>query len=212
MDKKKELYREIERHILNDKKPSVFLNEITNKDVFKYDYPFTMLWELLFTKQNKKYHPEGSVWNHTLLVVDEAAKRKNESKNPDIIMWASLLHDIGKGPTTRIKDDRIVSYNHEKYGESMSVKFLSEFTEDMNFIREVSLLVRWHMEPLFMLKKLPFSNVNKMVSEVSLEDISILSICDRLGRGNMSKEKADEEIKGIEVFIDRCKKIISHGT
>lgn len=32
-----------------------------------------MLYNLKETEQSKVHHPEGNVWNHVLLVVDEAA-------------------------------------------------------------------------------------------------------------------------------------------
>lgn len=69
------LYAEIEKHLLNDYNPSKYLNEIYNKPSFR-QYPFIMLHKLKQTKQSPKHHPEGNVWNHTLLVVDEAAKIK----------------------------------------------------------------------------------------------------------------------------------------
>lgn len=37
------------------------------------------------------------------MVVDEAAKRRNLSKEKDVLMWSALLHDIGKKPTTKKK-------------------------------------------------------------------------------------------------------------
>lgn len=206
MEDKKNLFYDIEKHIMNDEKPSDYLKELIKEEIFKTTYPFTMLSDLLEVQQNKKYHPEGNVFNHTLLVVDEAAKRRNDSKNPRVFMWAALLHDIGKKPATKIKKDKITSYNHEKFGKEMVQDFLSEFTKDENFIHDVAVMVRWHMECLFIVKNLPFANIEDMLKEVSLDEISLLSTCDRFGRGNMTCEKIEDEEKSITLFRNICER------
>ena len=68
-----ELYFDIDKHLLEDTKPSDFLNEIYENSLFS-EFPFNMLHVLKKTEQSPIHHPEGNVWNHTLLVVDEAAK------------------------------------------------------------------------------------------------------------------------------------------
>lgn len=199
------IYEDLEYHILNDDKPSIYIEKLFEDEKIGKIPPFNMLWNLKDIMQNPKYHPEGSVWNHTLLVVDEAAKRRELSINVKVFMWAALLHDIGKAPTTRVKNGKITSYNHEKAGYKMALEFLKEFTDDNGFIEDVTVLIRWHMEPLYVLKNLPFVNLSKMISEVEVEEIALLAVCDRLGRGDMSNKKAFDEKKGIEMFVKKCK-------
>lgn len=201
------LFNTIEKHLLEDAKPSEFLEKLIEKDEF-YEYPFKMLSDLKSVMQNEKFHPEGSVWNHTKLVVDEAAGMRDKSRNPRVFMWASLLHDIGKAPTTKVRNGRITSYNHEKIGSKMAQEFLGVFQLDDEFINNVAALVRWHMEPLFWTKNLPFSNMKGMLSQVSLNEIALLSLCDRFGRGDMSEDKRKDEKKGVEIFIDKCEKML----
>lgn len=203
-----QLFHDIERHIMEDEKPSVYLNELLNKGMLD-EYPFAMLKDLTHVEQNLKWHPEGNVWNHTMLVVDQAAKRRDKSENPRAFMWAALLHDIGKAPTTRERKGKLTAYNHERVGKKMAIEFLKEFTEDKEFIERVAALIRWHMEALFALKNLPMSNIKGMLQEVSLEEIALLCICDRFGRGEMSQEKMEDEEKGIEMFVEKCKKVRS---
>lgn len=200
-----EIYKVLEHHILNDDKPSIYIEKLFKNDEIGKTHPFNMLFNLKNVMQNYKYHPEGSVWNHTLLVVDEAAKRRKLSIDMKIFMWAALLHDIGKAPTTRVKNGKITSYNHEKVGKLMADEFLNEFTDDIGFIKAVTALIRWHMEPLFVLKNLPFANLSNMINEVEVEEIALLAVCDRLGRGDMSFEKAFDEKKGIEMFVKKCR-------
>ncbi|AFM00414.1 putative domain HDIG-containing protein [Desulfitobacterium dehalogenans ATCC 51507] len=201
-------FQEIDNHLLNDNKPSNFIIELSKRGIFERSYPFTLLGALKNTPQSPKYHPEGSVWNHTLMVLDNAAERKHISKNPQVFMWAALLHDLGKAPTTRIRKGRITSYDHDSEGEKLASQFLRELTQDEMFIRQVAKMVRWHMQILFVVKGLPFANVKKMASEVSVEEIALLGFCDRLGRGEMTEEKKQEEEQTIEKFLVRCMEIL----
>lgn len=205
MDNLKALYEELQKHLLEDDKPSIHLNNKLQEGIINSTYPFNMLSDLIKIEQSATHHPEGNVWNHTLMVVDEAAKRKDMSKDPRIFMWAALLHDLGKAPTTRLRKGRITSYDHDKVGKELSVEFLKSFTDESTFINEVAALVRWHMQVLFVVRELPFADIKNMLSEVDIEEIALLSLCDRLGRGNMTKEKISAEKKNIEDFTRKCK-------
>ena len=44
---------------------------------------------LIGVKQRADCHPEGDAWTHTMLVVDEAAKLRDEAKNPAGLMLAA---------------------------------------------------------------------------------------------------------------------------
>lgn len=189
-----ELYLELNRHLLQDKEPSHYLNSICDELVFQ-QFPFDMLLKLKQTKQSPKYHPEGSVWNHTMLVIDEAAKQKVRSKNPNAFMWAALLHDIGKPAATRIRKGKITSYDHEKIGEKLVGEFLRTFTDDDHFIKAVTSLVRWHMQILFVVNDLPFADIEAMKHEVDLYEIGLLGLCDRLGRLHADKDKEEQNMR-----------------
>lgn len=198
------LYEEFETHLMKDEKPSLYFNSLLGEGDLN-EYPFNMIKALEKVNQSPKYHPEGSVWNHTMLVVDNAARKKELSEHPQAFMWAALLHDIGKPPTTKVRKGRITSYDHDIYGARMAREFLEEFTEDEGLIEKVTKLVRWHMQALFVVKDLPFADIEKMVSEVSIDEIALLSLCDRLGRGEMNLEKVKEEEENIRMFIQKCK-------
>ncbi|OFI06609.1 multifunctional CCA protein [Clostridium acetireducens DSM 10703] len=207
---KKHIFKEFQIHLMNDSIPSNYFNNNLKNEYFNFN-PFNMLKKLTDVPQSPKFHPEGSVWNHTMLVIDTAATYKNFSKNPIVFMWAALLHDIGKADTTKIlKKGKITSYDHDKLGQILSKKFLKELTDDTKIIDEVSLLIKWHMQPLFVVKDLPFKDIESMKSEVSIDEIALLSLCDRLGRGNMSYEKIEEEKQNIKYFLQKCSKVYTN--
>ena len=189
-----ELFKTIEEHLLNDFKPSEYLNSIKDNLEFK-KHPFDCLYKLIKTEQSPIHHPEGSVWNHTMLVVDGAAKVKNKSKNKRAFMWAALLHDIGKPSTTRKRKGKIISYDHDKVGAKLAEKFLLEVEEDEDFIKEVTVLVRYHMHILFLLNNLPFADVSSMKEDVDINEIALLGYCDRMGRLNADSSKEEKNIK-----------------
>ena len=202
---------EFDSHLLNDKKPSNYFNELSKTGIFEVKYPYTLLGDLMKIPQSPKHHPEGSVWKHTMLVLDNAGERKHLSQNPKVLMWSALLHDLGKAPATRITKGKITSYDHDKLGERLSVEFLKEFNGDDEFINQVSKMVRWHMQILFVTKGLPFADFRRMVSEVSVEEVALLGLCDRLGRGNMTLDKKLVEEKGIITFLEKCHKYLNNG-
>lgn len=201
----KRIFKEFDKHLILDKKPSDYFNKIIRSPEISDMYPFSLLNELVYTPQSPEHHPEGSVWNHTMMVVDHAAERKSKSEHPRILMWAALLHDLGKPPTTKLKKGRYTSYDHDKVGEELSIGFLKECTSDEDFIYKVSKLIRWHMQTLFVVKNLPFADIETMLKETSIDEVALLSLCDRLGRGGMTKEKIEQEKENVRMFLEKSK-------
>lgn len=195
-------FEELNKHLLEDTAPSGYFNSLDKElDI----YPLNLLKKLKNVEQSKKYHPEGNVWNHTMMVVDEAAKVKDQSSHSKAFMWAALLHDIGKPDTTKVRKGRITSYDHDELGAKISKEFLEEYTNDEDFIKKVCLMVKYHMHMLYVLKGLPFGNPRQMVKDVDIHDIALLCRCDRLGRIGVDKEA---EIKNYKEFLDKLKTLV----
>ena len=197
------LYLEMGRHLLQDARPSDYFNQIYDDPLFQ-QYPFDMLHILQRTMQSPKYHPEGNVWNHTMLVIDEAAKVKSKSKNPTAFLWAALLHDIGKATTTKNRKGKITSYNHDKVGATLAREFLSQFTEDNVFIDEVCGLIRYHMQILYVVNGLPFADIEGMKRNTDVHEVALLGLCDRIGRLNSNTK---EEERHIKQFLKACESV-----
>jgi putative nucleotidyltransferase with HDIG domain len=188
------LFKEITKHLLEDEKPSIYLNNLLQDKRFM-QYPYKMLYDLKGTKQSPEHHPEGDAWNHTLLVVDYATKLKELSKEPLVFMWAALLHDIGKPKTTRIRKGKITSYDHDKVGEKLAIEFLEFFVEDHEFIEKVTNLVRYHMHILFVVKKLPYADKKGLLNKTDVREVALLGYCDRMGRTNQDRRRVRKDIE-----------------
>jgi len=88
----------------------------------------------------------------------------------------------------------------------MTKEFLTYFNEEENFINEVRALVRWHMQSLFVTKNLKFQNVSNMLEDVNINEIVLVSLCDRLGRGSLDYN----EIKNTRIEVNKFKEKISN--
>ncbi|MGG7176242.1 HD domain-containing protein [Clostridium paraputrificum] len=196
----KELFLEVEDHLLKDEKPSVYLNEAKNKGLFDA-VPFLWLKNLEKVDQSPKHHPEGNVWIHTMMVVDKGAKERKDSRDKRALMWALLLHDIGKAKTTKLRKGRLTSYDHDKVGEEEGRKFLKFFIDDNNFIDKVVKLIRYHMHLLFISKNMPYGDIEGMKKEADLHELAIVFASDRLGRGGIDKKEKEE----VEMEITKFK-------
>ena len=205
MTEEKKLFEELEAHLLNDDAPSDYFNRISETEMFR-NYPFSILCRLKEIPQSPKHHPEGNVWNHTMLVVDEAARQRKRSKDPAVFMWAALLHDVGKADTTNNSKGRITAYNHEKAGALLAEGFLKTFFVDEVLIRRIVSLIRWHMQILFVVKSMQFADIGSMLKETEPEEVALLGYCDRMGRlgadGQMEKEN-------LEIFMAKCRDFIT---
>ncbi len=199
----KEIFNEINYHLLNDLHPSEYLNKLSWNEYFK-EYPFNILLAQKHTKQWLKYHPEGVVWNHTLLVVDKAAELKHKSKDPKVFLWAALLHDIGKPETTKEYKGKITSYNHEKIGEKLAEEFLLILGCGKEFIKKVKSLIRWHMQILFVVKNSQFANIKEMIEQTDINEVALLGFCDRMGRLNADY---NDEKQNINIFLNKVNAI-----
>ena len=201
----KEIFSKINEILLQSLKPSEDLERLIIEGSLD-KYPFDKIKKLKNIDQNPKYHPEGDVLKHVFLVVDMASEYKKYASDEKVFMWAALLHDIGKLTTTRIRKNRITSYDHDREGKDIAMEFLNEVTNDEEFKRKVVNLVRWHMQPLFYDKNLPFFQPQEMINDVEYKEVALLSLCDRLGRGNLDKEMIKHEKERIEKFKEYFEK------
>ena len=109
------------------------------------------LERLIGCRQDKEWHPEGDVWNHTLISLDAfAARRGEETARENLIVGLAVLcHDFGKPDTTSFDPvrRRIRSLGHDEAGVRPTVSFLRRLTNEERILKEVPPLVRLHMRP-----------------------------------------------------------------
>jgi poly(A) polymerase len=78
-------------------------------------------------EQPAQFHPEGDVFEHTLLLLDHLPH-----PCPSTLAWGALLHDVGKPATFRMAPDRIRFDGHVDVG----VKIAEEICERLRFSKD----------------------------------------------------------------------------
>jgi poly(A) polymerase len=90
--------------------------------------------------QPPQFHPEGDVWTHTLLLLEQL-----EPGCPMTLAWGALLHDVGKPPTFRLAPDRIRFDGHVEVGVAMAAEICRRFRFSNDETRQTLALIENHM-------------------------------------------------------------------
>ncbi len=136
---------ELEKALEKAARPSLFFE--TLREMEQLELWFPELQALVGVPQSERFHPEGDVWNHTMQVLDQAAKLRAEAKEPLALLLSALCHDFGKAVTTSFTKGDYHAYEHEKQGLPLIDTFLRRLTGDKNLIAAVSDLCAQHMRP-----------------------------------------------------------------
>lgn len=135
-------------------------------------------------EQNKEHHPEGNVLNHTMLVIDKAAKYRDmiDPQWKREFMWAMLLHDIGKPDTTH--PEKLTAYGHDIVGAKLAREFLLEFGFNAIFIEKVCNIIRTHMRPRMLIKQNSSKKAWKRLKDICrLDVLAYVTVADSKERG-----------------------------
>ena len=185
MQNKENIRQELEKVLLTYEKPSIYFEKLKENKNLKYDFP--EINDLVGVIQSPIHHPEGDVFNHTMMVLDEAAKLKDKAKNPLGFMYSALCHDFGKILTTTTKEDgKIISYNHERAGLKLVRKFLNRTTkkEDDKLRDYVLNMTELHMQPNQLANQnSKLKSTRKLFNKsICPHDLVLLAKADALGR------------------------------
>lgn len=180
---KERVFAELQKALLKSDKPSVFFEYLREMNQLKTFFP--ELENLIDVVQNKKYHGEGDVWNHTMMVLDECAKLREKVNNKTGFMLSALTHDFGKAVCTEIREDgKIISYGHEIQGIPLVKTFLSRITNEKSLIQYVTNMTKLHMRPNALADLNAKTKSTNRLFDESCDplDLVYLSIGDNYGR------------------------------
>ncbi len=90
--------------------------------------------------QPPQFHPEGDVWIHTLMLLDQL-----ERGAPMTLAWGALLHDVGKPPTFRVAPDRIRFDGHVEVGVAIGADICRRFRFSNEETSQILSLIENHM-------------------------------------------------------------------
>ena len=112
------------RRALSEKSPARFIEVLRECEASRVIFP--EIDRLFGIPQPEKYHPEIDTGEHILLALKQAARR-NAS---EIVRFAVLVHDLGKGTTP----NKILPSHHGH--EERGVALIKEFSERLRVPRE----------------------------------------------------------------------------
>ncbi len=199
------VFMELKKLLLKSVKPSVGF-EIAD-EIGMIQSLFPELFRLQGVPQDQSWHPEGDVWKHTLLVLDQAAALRNGDEFQDLcLMLAALCHDLGKPDTTKWTDGRWTSHGHAESGESPTRKFLGRLTNETKLIEATVSLVIKHLIPLTLYKshlerKVGSGAIRRLSLKVDIPLLVKLARADLLGRGE--SESADNQFAAGEWLLQQ---------
>ena len=202
------IWGEFEKLILKASHPSIGFQLARELGVIEQLFP--ELAALIDCPQEPEWHPEGDVWTHNLLVIDNARSRINDLSHPQkiTVMLGAVCHDFGKPGTTAFLDGRIRSYNHEQAGIPPTETFLDRLNihslDGYNIRQQVLGLVANHLKPGMWHKvnsDVGDGAFRRLAKKVNLELLTLLAKSDCLGRAGKF------DCSAMDWFLDRARSL-----
>jgi tRNA nucleotidyltransferase (CCA-adding enzyme) len=202
------IWGETEKLMLQAQRPAIGWQLALELGVI--DRLFPDVKALVGCQQEPEWHPEGDVWVHTLMVIDEARTRIDDLNHPQqvTVMLGALCHDLGKPPTTAYIDGRIRSMEHEQAGVEPSVRVLDRLNihtlDGFDVRQQVLGIVAHHLKPhSFFKSATPVGDgaFRRLAQKVDLELLSRVAKSDCLGRTGQF------DCSGIDWFAARAREL-----
>jgi len=158
--------------------------------------------------QEPEWHPEGDVWVHTLMVVDEMRSAIDDLDRARrlTMMLGAVCHDFGKPLTTAFVDGRIRSPGHEPEGVAPTLALLDRLNlhtmDGFDVRHHVVGLVAYHLAPGMWHKSVsPVSDgaFRRLAQKVDLELLARFARADCRGRAG------EFDCSAMDWFLDRAR-------
>jgi tRNA nucleotidyltransferase/poly(A) polymerase len=141
--------------------------------------------------QAAEYHPEGDVWTHTLLLLEQLPQPVTAT-----LALGALLHDVGKPPTFRIAD-RIRFDGHVEAGVALANGILNRLRFSRVEIEQVEALIDNHMKfkDVHHMKESTlkrFLRIPEFAEHLELHRLDVMSSNRRLENYELARRKLEE--------------------
>ncbi|MCX8072134.1 MAG: CCA tRNA nucleotidyltransferase [Candidatus Binatia bacterium] len=115
-------------------------------------------------QQSPDYHPEGDVWTHTLLLLEQL-----DHASVSLALGA-LLHDVGKPVTQAHNNGRITFYGHCERGAEMAVEICQRLRRSRETWERVAFLVREHLRHIHAREMRP-STLKRFLAQEGIDEL-----------------------------------------
>lgn len=182
------VWKELSRALM-EPHPRLFFDTLLECDALHVLFP--EVYRLKTALEARRWHPEGDAYEHTMLVLTQAAQIAPVDRLD--IMVAALCHDFGKGLTPR--DQLPKHYGHDVKGVPVVEAFCNRLTVPAKVRDAAIAATRYHMY-MHKLRELNAKTFVKMFDGMGAKNdprkVTVLywvGICDH--RGRLGHENAD---------------------
>jgi tRNA nucleotidyltransferase (CCA-adding enzyme) len=199
---------EYEKLLLKSEKPSLGIRWLAGINRLAELLP--ELDATYFTPQEYEWHPEGTVFEHSMQTVDAAARFSYDSEQQKLcVLYAALLHDVGKATTTTYSNGRIRSLGHDDAGAPLAKALLKRITRKNYIIDTVPILVKNHMQPfnlsaqnssLAAYKRLAL----RLAPRTNIKELVDVARADKQGRNKLKGHPLEICLPSLDIFIERA--------
>lgn len=186
------VWKELSRALM-ETEPRLFFDTLLECDVLHVLFP--EVYKLKTALESMQWHPEGNAYEHTMLVVTQAAKNGFYTCDQDKLetVLAALVHDFGKGLTPRSKFP--AHHGHDVKGVALVELFCERFNLNHTLTRRLKSVTRYHMN-MHRLSDMNAKTVVKMFDAMDAKrDKEVVYLLYRLGccdqRGRLGSENED---------------------
>lgn len=187
------VFDELAKALLKAERPSEFFRVLRRMDHLRAFFPEVAA--CIGVAQNPVYHPEGDVFEHTMLVLDCAAALRDRAQWPLGFMLAALTHDLGKAVATEVQPDgRITAYGHEVQGLPLCEAQLARLTNQAKLIAYAKNMMWLHMRPNVLAQCRSKKKKTRQLFDMSVcpEDLILLARADASGKLDAPYDEANE--------------------
>ena len=161
-------------------------------------------------QQPPQYHPEGDVWIHTLMLLDQL-----EADCPMTLAWGALLHDIGKPATFQAPtnpEDRIRFNGHVEVGVAIAAEICRRLRFSNEETTQILALIHNHMRfadtPRMKTATLKrFFRLDRFEEHLALHRMDCLASSGNLDHYNFARERYEsipaEEVRPTPLITGR---------
>ena len=168
------------------------------------------LQALVGCEQEPEWHPEGDVWVHTLMVIDQSAQRLDGLSRAErlVVMLGAVCHDFGKPSTTAFSEGRIRSIGHEEAGVPPATAFLDRLNvhsiDGFDVRHHVLGIVAHHLKPGMWHKvrdEVGDGAFRRLAQKVDLELLARVASADCNGRTGVF------DCRAMDWFLERARSL-----
>jgi len=191
------VWKELSR-ALEEEFPRLFFDTLLECDALHVLFP--EVYRLKTALESRRWHPEGDAYEHTMLVLTQAAEGHFDLET----RLACLVHDFGKGLTPR--DQLPKHYGHETSGVKVARDFCDRLTVPAKMRDRVMRTTRFHMHMHKLDTLNPKTFVNMFMEMDAFRDPEVVlllwavGVCDHNGRLGSEDEPTEHLMKVRQVF------------